>query len=127
MKLKLNAFVFFAAMLLVLGSAAVCFGQEDDEAGGYVSVSTADAGVKSAADFAVRKNAAKQNSTINLLSIKSARMQVVAGVNYELCMEVSIKGKDDDEAVEKFIKAVVYKNLQNVFSLTSWAEEDCAE
>jgi Aspartic acid proteinase inhibitor len=127
MKIKLNTFVFFAVLFAVMSCASVCFGQEDDEAGGYVSASVSDSNVVAAARFAVKERADKQNASINLVSINNAQMQVVAGINYALCMQVNVKGKDDEEAAEQYVKVVVYRNLKNVFSLTDWAEEDCAK
>jgi len=127
MKFKLNICVLFAAAFFCFGAVSNCFAQDDDEAGGYVKASVTDQNVKAAAAFAVKTQAAKQGATVNLLKIDNAQMQVVAGVNYELCIEVKYKGKNDNEAAQQFIKTFVYRDLKNVFSLTSWMEEDCAE
>jgi Aspartic acid proteinase inhibitor len=126
MKIKLSICVLFAALLMVFGSASVCFGQEDDEAGGYVGASVSDSNVVAAARFAVKEQANKQGAAINLLSIKNAQIQVVAGINYDLCMQVNYKSGDED-AVEQFVKVVVYRNLKNEYSLSSWDEQDCVK
>jgi hypothetical protein len=125
MKIKLSICVLFTALLMVFGNASVCFGQEDDEAGGYVGASVSDSNVVAAARFAVKERADKQGATINLLSIKNAQMQIVAGINFDLCMQVNFKS-GDEEAVEQFVKVVVYRNLKNEYSLSSWSEQDCA-
>lgn len=126
MKFKLNICVLFAIAFLTFGAVSNCFAQDDDEAGGYVKASVTDANVKAAANFAVKEKA-KQGATVNLLKIDNAQMQVVAGVNFELCLEINYKAKNSDEAIRQFIKTVVYRDLKNVFSLTSWTEDDCAE
>jgi hypothetical protein len=71
MKIKLSICVLFTALLMVFGNASVCFGQEDDEVGGYVGASVSDSNVVAAARFAVKERADKQGATINLLSINA--------------------------------------------------------
>ena len=72
-----------------------------------------------AAKFAVKKRGKTQNAVINLISIRQAKTQIVAGLNYKVCLEVSVK-KSGRKSVRQFVNAVVYKNLKNVYSLTSW-------
>ena len=50
-----------------------------------------DAEVIKEAKFAIKKVGKKEKATVTLVSIKKARMQVVAGLNYELCLEVDVK------------------------------------
>ena len=127
MKSKLKQIATTFSFLLILGCASAAFGQDDDEAGGYVPARVNDAIVVAAANFAVREKARKSGSTIRLTAVKKASQQVVAGMNYELCLEVSVKpaGADDYEA--QYVTVVVYQNLQKVYALTSWAESDCAD
>lgn len=125
MKINLKIFALIAALFVFAGSASVSFAQDDDEAGGYVNASSSDKNVRDAAAFAVKERAKKQTSIIELISIESARMQVVAGVNFELCMQISVREKNAEAAAEKYVKAVVYRDLKNAYSLTSWTEEDC--
>lgn len=122
---KFKTLMLCAAMLFIFGGAIQANAQDDDEAGGYVAARVTDASVKAAAAFAVKEKARRSGDTIVLMSIKSAKQQVVAGMNFDLCIEVKSKGKNDDEVEELYVKTVVYRNLQNVFSLTSWFVEEC--
>ncbi|MFO0999202.1 MAG: cystatin domain-containing protein [Planctomycetaceae bacterium] len=81
--------------------------------GGYSKVSTDDAKVKSAADFAVMEES-KKGPKITLKSISTAETQVVAGMNYKLVMVV------DEGGTEKTVEAVIYEDLQHSMSVTSW-------
>lgn len=54
-----------------------------------------------------------------MVSIRQAKQQIVAEMSYEVCLEVNVK-KSGKKSVKRFVKAVVYKNLKNVYSLTSW-------
>lgn len=90
--------------------------------GGYKEASTDDAEVVAAADFAVGEEGRKEDTSISLVAIEHAEIQVVAGVNYRLCLKVTT---GDDEPKE--VKVVVYRNLQKAYSLTSWVEESCGE
>ncbi|MDT5122793.1 MAG: hypothetical protein QOC96_2275 [Acidobacteriota bacterium] len=95
-------------------------------AGGYKEVAPDDAGVVAAADFAVADHAQKKDLTIKLIGIQHAQQQVVAGINYKLCLKVEVSEKDS-EATVKDVQVVVYRNLQNVHSLTSWEDVECSE
>ncbi len=81
--------------------------------GGYSSVSTFSRDVTDAAEFAVAEQS-KANSGLTLKSIESAKSQVVAGMNVELTLSVIDGGKT------KTARAVVYTDLDQKRSLTSW-------
>jgi len=85
-------------------------------AGGYSSVAVDDKSVVAAADFAVGKRVEThtEQEGMKLDSIDKAESQVVAGRNFRLCMTVSM----DTERQQ--VQAVVYQNLQQKLSLTSW-------
>ncbi|HEX8175555.1 MAG TPA: hypothetical protein VF543_10580 [Pyrinomonadaceae bacterium] len=83
-------------------------------AGGYAQTSNSNPEVVSAARFAARERILKEGSIIFVDSIKSAEVQVVAGRNYRMVMTVWIGGKLQD------VRVVVYKNLEQEYSLTSW-------
>ncbi|MEP6900354.1 MAG: cystatin domain-containing protein [Actinomycetota bacterium] len=126
MKLKLSIFIACAVLFVFWSGSTVCYGQEEPIAGGYANADVANTEVIAAAKFAVKKRSKSQKAAIGLLSIKNARIQVVAGLNYELCLWVNFR-KKNQKAVEQFVKVVVYRNLKNAFSLTGWLEENCAE
>jgi hypothetical protein len=90
--------------------------------GGYKEAATDDAEVVAAANFAVGEEGRKAETSITLASIEHAEIQVVAGINYRLCLKVAT---GDDEPSD--VKVVVYRNLQKAYSLTSWVEESCGE
>lgn len=116
-------------MFFIFGGAAVCFGQDETIAGGYVEADIANADVVAAANFAVKKRSKALRAAISLVTIEKAKTQVVAGMNYEVCMEVEVKRKSDKKADRQFARAVVYRNLKNKFSLTGWTvlryESEC--
>jgi hypothetical protein len=89
--------------------------------GGYKVVATDNPEVVAAAEFAVGEQGEKQESTISLVSIERAESQVVAGINYRLCLKVSTESEEEPQDV----KVVVHRNLQKQYSLTSWEEESC--
>jgi hypothetical protein len=106
-----------AALNIVSGSSV--FAQQGPIAGGYADASNSDPEVGAAARFAVHAERQKLHARITLLSIKQAEVQVVAGLNYRLCLRVKIKGKTRN------VNVVVYKNLKQKYSLTSWSADGC--
>lgn len=102
------------AHVLIVGCLSGVFAQEDQIVGGYGEVSTTDTEVIAAARFAVKNRSRKQGVSISLISIKHAELQVVAGLNYSLDLNVKVGDKTQN------VKAVVYRNLRNTYSLSSW-------
>lgn len=114
-----NGTIIFA---LVISFGVIIFGQGRPLLGGYKAAKTDDPGVVEAADFAIEKRAKDtEQEELTLDSIDKAETQSVAGINYRLCLSVSIE--DESQQVE----VVVNKNLQKALSLTSWTVKDCAE
>jgi len=93
--------------------------------GGYREIDKADEGAGAAAEFAVKAESEKKEMTYKLVSIEHAEAQTVAGINYRLCLNVGYHKQDDDVDTTEFVRVVVYRNLQNQYSLTSWTEENC--
>ncbi|HEY0319825.1 MAG TPA: hypothetical protein VGC66_02525 [Pyrinomonadaceae bacterium] len=106
--------VVIAALSLGFSSVSVAFGQQVPIAGGYAKTSATSQEVVSAARFAAREQAVKDSAIIFVDSVKSAEVQVVAGLNYRLSMRVVVYNKPED------VIAVVYKNLKREYSLSSW-------
>jgi len=120
MKIKLIIFTF-AALFIFIGSASKSFAQQEVPiAGGYMQADVKHKDVIAAAGFAATTQGKKQKSAIKVVSIKTAKTQIVAGINYQVCMEISAKKKSAKTAAKQFVTAVVYRNLQNKYSLTSW-------
>lgn len=120
MKIKFNHLLIFTFLCVIFGGVSTAFGQAEQIAGGYINADVNDEAVVAAAKFALRKQSKRQKATLNLVEIKNARMQVVAGMNYEICLQITRKTKLRQKPVEQFVKAVVYRSLKNVYSLTSW-------
>ena len=95
--------------------------------GGYREIDKADEGAATAAEFAVKAESEKKEMAYKLVSIEHAESQTVAGINYRLCLKVGYHKQDDDVDATEFVRVVVYRNLQNQYSLTSWTEENCGD
>ena len=124
MKKNLRLFLMFAAFGIVFASSTAVFSQI--KTGGYKAIAVDDDGVKTAANFAVEKKSEEQEVTISLESIEKAESQTVAGINYRLCLKVSSTNADGEKSESISIQVVVFRNLQNEYSLKSWVDEDCA-
>ena len=93
--------------------------------GGYKEIDKDDAEAQAAAEFAVAEQAKKQDTTIKLVSVEHAESQVVAGINYKLCLKVEVEDKENNVDATEEVQVVVYRNLQKAYSLTSWQQADC--
>jgi ABC-type Na+ efflux pump permease subunit len=118
-KKSLQVLIALVALIVVLSGVHVVAAQI--RTGGYKEVANDNQEVVAAADFAVNEQGQKQEVSITLVSIEHAEQQVVAGINYRLCLKVEIDGETQE------VKAVVYRNLQKEYSLTSWEQENCSE
>ena len=116
-----------ATMLAGVIAVGFVFAASAQKTGGYREIDKADEGAVAAADVAVKAESAKKEMTYKLVSIEHAETQVVAGINYRLCLKVGYHKQDDDVDTTEFVRVVVYRNLQNQYSLTSWTEENCGE
>ena len=87
--------------------------------GGYGPISTADPMVILAARYALMSQNAQMSSKYTLKSINKAQSQVVAGINYHVC--ISLRREDTIRTAE----ALVYQNLQRKWSVTRWAWNKC--
>jgi hypothetical protein len=118
MKTSSHAAMIFLALYLTFGIAPELAAQQP-MVGGYQEAPKADPAVVSAAKFAVGNQQEKQGGSISLVSIKRAETQLVAGVNYRLCLKVKVNGKSQT------VTTVVYKALNDQQSLTSWEAGGC--
>lgn len=90
--------------------------------GGYGDASVIEKDVRAAANFAVKSRSRSTGKTFTLVRITKAEVQVVAGLNYRLCMTVR-----EGRKRARSVTAVVYKNLQNRRSLSRWKSGGCSE
>ncbi len=114
-------------LLFVIASIFGCTISTAQRLGGYREIDKADEGATTAAEFAVKAQSEKKEMTYKLVSIEHAESQTVAGINYRLCLKVGYHKQDDDVDATEFVRVVVYRNLQNQYSLTSWTEENCGD
>ena len=115
----------FAVVLFVLAIALGTIGASAQRLGGYREIDKSDEGAAAAAEFAVKAQSENKEMTYKLVSVEHAESQVVAGINYRLCLKVGYHKQDDDVDTTEFVRVVVNRNLQNQHSLTSWTEENC--
>jgi cystatin-C len=88
-------------------------------AGGYGPVDTKDPQVRAAARYAVAVENKKIKSGVIFRLLVKAEQQVVAGMNYKVCLKVK-NGKRI-----RYATAVVYRDLKGKRSLTSWEWGEC--
>lgn len=94
--------------------------QNEPIVGGYGEVSARSADAKRNAGFAIGARAKRMGQTITLVKILKAEQQVVAGMNFKICMRVRINRR------VSVITAVVFRNLRNRRSLSSWTPGGCS-
>jgi hypothetical protein len=119
MKNKLLLMLMTVAINAVMGCMFGLQAQQPPVAGGYREASRTEPDVVSAAKFALREERRKKSVRLSLISIERAETQVVAGSNYRLCLRVKIRGK------LRSVRTVVYKDLRQKYSLSSWEEDAC--
>lgn len=124
MRISLRFTAILVALIVIFGSVAVGLAQRT---GGYKEVAKDSEEVVAAAEFAVAEQGKKTEISYKLVSVEHAEQQVVAGINYQLCLKVSHRKEGADEDTTESVRVVVYRNLQRAYSLTSWAEENCGE
>jgi hypothetical protein len=90
--------------------------------GGYRTVAVDNEYVVKAAQFAVENRAETnpEQEGLTLGSVDKAQSQTVGGINYKLCMTVTL----DDESQQ--VSSLVFQSLQRTYTLKSWTVEDCA-
>lgn len=124
MKKTLLKMFMLTAIFAVFGCLSA-FAQSDDEAGGYVKTPVNDARVKAAANYAITVKAKEMKETLRFQSIKRAETQVVAGMNYQVCMVIYVPSKQaQTDGVTLYIDATIYQNLQGQYKLSAWDDSD---
>jgi hypothetical protein len=116
MKNLIKKTIAMAALVIAAGAYSACFGQIT---GGYGDADTGSKEVRSAAAFAVKQLGTEEAAKVTLVKTEKARVQVVAGLNYELCMEVKVVRRS--KSATRYVKAIVYRDLKNKYKLTNWS------
>ena len=120
MKIKLIIFTFAVLFIFHVSASKSLAQREVPMPGSYSEADVKNKDVIAAAEFAAKTQAKKQKAAITVVSVNAAKTQVVAGMNYQVCMKISVKKKSGKTAANQFVTAIVYRNLQNKYSLTSW-------
>ena len=87
------------------------------QVGGWSKAKVDDPEVVAAARFAVKATSAKEEK-LAMDRIVAARHQLVAGMNYWVHLQLT--DSSSGKPVKREAEAVVYKNLDDKYSLTSW-------
>lgn len=88
--------------------------------GGYKALAKTDKGAIAAAEFAANAEGEKTDVAFELGEIVRAESQLVQGMNYRLCMDVSADGEEPIR-----VQAIVYVDLKRNYRLMSWTESTC--
>jgi hypothetical protein len=117
-------FKFAILMALTLGIFAIAASaQAEPVAGGYAKISTKSPEAKKAAAVALRQHTASHpKDKLTLVKVVKAEQQVVAGMNYRICLAVL-----DHRGVRKTITAVVYRPINKKERLTNWSTGGCTD
>lgn len=95
----------------------------DAVTGAYIKGNTKDPAVVQAAQFALKQQSSQSGQPHTLQKIVQAQTQVVAGLNYRLCMKV----RQGQPAKSITVMATVYRNLSQEWQLSEWnVVKNCA-
>lgn len=117
----------FVGVAIILGVVLAAIVASAQRVGGYREIAKDDEGAVAAAEFAIKDQSEKKELTYKLVSVEKAETQVVAGINYRLCLKVGYRKQDEDADTTQFVQVVVFRNLQKEYSLTSWTEAECSK
>lgn len=108
----------FTALFAIAASA-----QNEPMTGAYGEMSVKSKEARQVAALAVRQHSAThKRDKVTLVKILKAEQQVVAGLNYRLCMLVKTK-----RGVQRTVTAVVYQPIRGRKRLTDWETGGCRE
>lgn len=121
--MKRTLFVTAALAAVFFFSTNTVRAQQDEPvAGGYAPASRSSKEIRKAAGRAVAIRAKQSGTAITLVKIEKAEVQVVAGMNYRLCMRVREGGRGT-----KTVTAVLFRSLRGGYSLSRWRAGGCRE
>ena len=126
---NLRILLFIAVFGIIFGCASNTFAQTAPpiKVGAYDEIEPTNADVIAAANFAVKMQAKKQRANIKLVAVNYATRQVVAGMNYQVCMNVETTDRKTKIAAPQNVQAIVYRNLGGKYKLTSWTVAACTD
>jgi len=86
--------------------------------GAWASIDAFSPDVQEAARFAVQTFAVQNKQRVLYKDVTQARQQVVAGLQFEMAMQVTLDG------THRRAQAVVWRQADGVYKLQSWAWRD---
>lgn len=117
--MKKQILYYTFAIALVVGVNAGANRVSAQIAGGYSDISASSKEVKRAVRFAVQQRMLRTGNKVTLVKIVKAERQVVAGLNYRIVLGVA-----DRRGRRRTATVVVYQDLKDHLSLTSWKTGD---
>ena len=117
--MKKHFLLYAVSIALIWGFYASANRVSAQIAGAYADTSATSKEVKRAARFAVQRHGLRTDNKVTLVSVIKAESQVVAGLNYRLVLRVSNRRRH-----RSTVTVVVYQDLKNKLSLTSWEASD---
>jgi tetratricopeptide (TPR) repeat protein len=113
---------------IIIVSVTVCAALGQPTAGSYKAIAVTDPGAVAAAKFAVDAKETEKKIDIGLNAVMTAEQQVVAGMNYRLCLSLTMPPRDEGDDFKRSFVVVVYRDLKAKLTLTSWIEaDDCSK
>ena len=125
MKNSLRVLSLLVALGVAFGGVIAGLAQTRPIVGGYKAVSTDDPEVVKAAEFAVSARRESEGVSLKLVSVERAERQVVAGMNFRLCLRVALDDENEDARETQEVKVLVFRSLQKEHSLKSWDVAEC--
>lgn len=121
--MKLRSIIFLTFAILFFAAVSVRnVAAQDQIVGGYGDISIKSKDAKKFANYAITTRSAKTGAKITLVKILKAEQQVVAGLNYRICMTLR-QGRHKPYTAT----AVVYQDLRNKRSLSKWKKGSCTD
>ncbi len=117
MKHSIRSVSIIAALIFLAAFSALR--AEAQNPGGYFAASAKSNEVVKAAKFAVRHTDGVDADKYSYKKVLSAEWQVVAGMNYRMCVRFKKNG------VYTTAMTVVYRDLNGAYSLTGWELAEC--
>ena len=119
--MKQTLFRAVLVLTFVIAGFAAAKAQSEPMAGAYGDLAVTSRAAKDAAAVAIRKySSTHKRDKLTLVKIVKAERQVVAGMNYRLCMIVK-----DRRGVRRSVKAVVYETPNGFMRSTDWRTGNC--
>lgn len=121
-QLKQRVIIYSLMIIAIAGIHAASTRVSAQIAGGYADISTSSKDAKRAGAFAIKARIGATGKQITLVKILKTEVQVVAGLNYRVCLRYR-----DGRGRLANATAVVYKNLHNKLTLSRWTNGNCTD